>query len=399
MTSRSAIFQRLADGKRHRFVSLAGDDPVRMIKVKAKVGFMGDVSTADVFSLADSAAPDMLMQQDVLLFHRERNGQYLCIEHTMTVHESMADLMGYARSALASLGQAVLRETVYNGRQSIILTGSTLVGFFDGNYSNDDYWTKYRRSCLMRVFGSEKDVRHLRDYLAGLVAADKNPSLQWHFTVRSQKSVQQIAVEPAKPILPEFYPWIGDAYAYFDRFMASDASILVLLGETGTAKTSFIRSLIWHSGLNTMFTYEESLLKTDQFFVDFITNARMGMMVVEDADLFLTSREHDGNKIMSKFLNVSDGLPSIGKKKMIFTANITDIARIDNALLRTGRCFDCLRFRKLTYAEACAAAKAAGITVPREERDHSLADLFSAAKGERSGEMREPVGFVGSKAA
>jgi hypothetical protein len=143
-----------------------------------------------------------------------------------------------------------------------------------------------------------------------------------------------------------------------------------------------------------MFTYEDELLKTDVMFVDFIAG-KSDLLVVEDADLFLRSREHDGNRTMAKFLNISNGLASNGqRKKIIFTANLTDSSQIDSALLRAGRCFDCLMFRRLTLEEACAAAAVAGLPPPTRLPDYTLAELFAEAVGESSHDATPRIGFV-----
>ena len=181
---------------------------------------------------------------------------------------------------------------------------------------------------------------------------------------------------------------------YFRRYLASQMTILVLLGEAGTAKTSFIRSMIWRHSLNTMFTYDEGLLTSDAMFAEFIVGD-MNLLIIEDADVFLKSRQHDGNRVMSKFLNIGDGLASNHRKKIIFTANIVDPAQIDSALIRPGRTFDCLSFRRLTHGEALAAAKVIGTVLPSEQREYSLAELFAIANGEPLiPTPRQKLGFV-----
>jgi hypothetical protein len=112
-----------------------------------------------------------------------------------------------------------------------------------------------------------------------------------------------------------------------------------------------------------------------------MTNDEEELLVIEDADLFLTNRKRYRNDMMARFLNVSDGLFKTSKvKKLIFTANLTQPQQIDNALLREGRCFDCVVFRALSYHEAVHATESAGIAPPKEARDYTLAQLFAAKK-------------------
>jgi len=113
-------------------------------------------------------------------------------------------------------------------------------------------------------------------------------------------------------------------------------------------------------------------------------------MIIEDADTILSSREDDGNKLMSRFLNVSDGLIKLPNKKLVFTTNISDFTKVDPALLRPGRCFGVLHTRLLNLNEAQAAARVANLPIPTEKKEYSLAELFNQGQG---GQVRR-IGFV-----
>lgn len=247
-----------------------------------------------------------------------------------------------------------------------------------------DMWVVAPRSLTIAGYGSEGDIRTGREVLAAMLDAldQRVPSIRWHYKSGGFSDTRAIPFEKPKPAHDEFYPWIKEGLAaYVDRFAASDDTVLVVLGEPGTGKTSFIRQLIWRTGWNCAVTYDEQLLRADSLFVDYMTNDEEELLVIEDADLFLTSRERDGNDMMARFLNVSDGLFKTNKvKKLVFTANLSQPQQIDNALLREGRCFDCVVFRPLSYIEAVRASEKAGIAPPKEARDYTLAQLFAAKR-------------------
>ena len=143
-------------------------------------------------------------------------------------------------------------------------------------------------------------------------------------------------MEKPKPKFDEFYPFIEEGVdAYQARYLADDASLLFLMGPPGTGKTSFIRHMIYKHKLASIITYEEGLLEFDCMFVDFLTGSS-NMLIIEDADTMLQSREGYGNKQISRFLNVSDGLIKFRGKKVVFTTNINDFSTIDQALVRPG---------------------------------------------------------------
>jgi hypothetical protein len=247
-----------------------------------------------------------------------------------------------------------------------------------------DIWVVASRTLSVNGYGSEADIQASRDILSAMLEAldQRLPTIRWHYEKRGSQTTRAIPFEKPKAAYDEFYPWITDGLTgYIDRFAASEDAVLVLLGEPGSGKTSFIRQLIWRTGWNCAVTYDEKLLGSDNLFVDYMTNDDEELLVVEDADLFLTSRERDRNDMMARFLNVSDGLFKTSKvKKLVFTANLTQPQQIDNALLREGRCFDCAVFRALTYPEAVRAAEKAGMAPPKDARDYTLAQLFAAKK-------------------
>jgi hypothetical protein len=119
------------------------------------------------------------------------------------------------------------------------------------------------------------------------------------------------------------------------------------------------------------------LLSSDSTFVDFLTGSSENVFVIEDADTILGSRSREGNKMIARFLNVSDGLIKFPAKKVIFTTNLDDFKKVDEALLRPGRCFGMVKCRALTYDEAAAAAKIAGLKLPAKSRDYTIAELFN----------------------
>ncbi len=187
-----------------------------------------------------------------------------------------------------------------------------------------------------------------------------------------------------------FYPALragGGLIPYYDRYLESDSNILVLIGPPGTGKTSFIRGLLSHAGSDAIISYDTGILSDDEIFADFMSETEQ-FMVLEDADTFLASRGKGGNTIMHKFLNVGDGLLSTKGKKIVFSTNLPSIRDIDEALLRPGRCFDILRFDRLSPDDARAIRPEFTGTEPV-----SLAELM-ATDTENGTRKPSRVGFV-----
>jgi len=188
----------------------------------------------------------------------------------------------------------------------------------------------------------------------------------------------------------EFYPDIGDPYKFMDEYLSSPAAVLLLAGPPGTGKTTLLRHMISERNLLAHVIYDEKLMERDTLFQNFLFDKESDIMIIEDADTILLAREHDGNKLMARFLSVSDGLIKLPNKKLVFTTNISDFSKVDQALLRPGRCHAMVHTRPLNLPEAQAAAKVADLPVPSQKGEYTLAELFNSGYRPKT----RQIGFI-----
>lgn len=192
----------------------------------------------------------------------------------------------------------------------------------------------------------------------------------------------------------EMYPFINtdSLEDFYDDYMKSSASILVLIGPPGTGKTTFIRGLLQHTESSAMVTYDPAILAKDYMFAQFLDGDR-NILVLEDADNFLNSRS-EGNDIMHKFLNVGDGLITMKNKKIIFSTNLPSLNSVDPALIRPGRCYDVIKFNLLEYNQAEKLANKLNIPFNEENKNksYSLAEIFH--KQLQGAKIEKKIGFM-----
>jgi DNA polymerase III delta prime subunit len=245
----------------------------------------------------------------------------------------------------------------------------------------------------MDIIGSDGFIMFMKKSIADQYEI-VNANIDWIYSTNGD-SVSIPLTSDRMPV-DEMYPFINrPIQEYYDDYMNSSASILLLFGPPGTGKTTFIRGLLQHSSKSAMVTYDSAILEKDFIFSSFI-EGDSSIFIIEDADLFLKSRQ-EGNTMMHKFLNVGDGLVSTKEKKMIFSTNLPSVRDIDPALVRAGRCYDIVEFRNLTIDEGTKLSKKMNIDSDfGNKKEISLAEIFHPENGKKlsTSTKKSKVGFI-----
>lgn len=257
-------------------------------------------------------------------------------------------------------------------KQNAELYGPDIIVAVSGNFDV--------RSMKIDAYGSPEAIeKYGKIFRKAFKNKAQDIKMSWFYSSGRGFDSTDIPIDSADINMDDsYYPFLeGGVDAYLERYHTSKNAILLLTGEPGTGKTSFIRYYLSAYNLDSIVTYDEQVMQRDDFYINFLTNQKRHVLIVEDADLLLAARDDGENKIMSKFLNVSDGLVKALNKKIIFSTNITQLSKIDSAITRPGRCFDVVEFRKLTKNEANAICEKEDLPLLEENRDYTLADIFN----------------------
>lgn len=173
-----------------------------------------------------------------------------------------------------------------------------------------------------------------------------------------------------------------------------ESGIILFHGEPGTGKTTYIKNLICRfKDKDFIFIQNDfvrDLLKPS--FVSFLLQNKNSVLVIEDAERVVVSRDHSSNaSVVSTILQLTDGLFSdFLNIKIICTFN-TDIDRIDKALLRKGRMIAKYNFEPLSPEKTAVLAKRLGHE--NVTGSLTLADIFGYDKRDFKDDDKKAIGF------
>jgi ATP-dependent 26S proteasome regulatory subunit len=134
----------------------------------------------------------------------------------------------------------------------------------------------------------------------------------------------------------------------------NDKGIILLHGDPGTGKTSYIKYLTKLIKDKVILFIPPSMAEmlSEPSFIPFLMDHRNSILIIEDAERVISDREGNGSPAgVSNILNLTDGiLGDCLNIQVIATFNMKK-EKIDQALLRKGRLIAEHKFEKLSVEE------------------------------------------------
>ena len=170
------------------------------------------------------------------------------------------------------------------------------------------------------------------------------------------------------------------------RLQSQANGLVVLRGDPGTGKSSFLRHLIARLAKS----HRAYLVPTSHF--GMLTSPDMprfwarqnyqskfqNLIILEDAEGLLGRRDGSNDAQVSNVLNLADGILGDSLRVQLVATVNAQLDQLDPAVTRRGRLLGHREFRRLSRWEAERLATAKGLTLPHGT-DFSLAEVYRGA--------------------
>lgn len=210
-----------------------------------------------------------------------------------------------------------------------------------------------------------------------------------YYTITS--NIKNTDIDIAENYNDDFLPVHDDILKFLET---RESGLIMLYGSAGTGKTHYIRYLCSKYPKDYVIVPTSLITRIgDPEFTSFMLDHTDSVFILEDCEQVLVDRKVNMfNGAISNILNMSDGLLSdVMNLKFICTFN-ADLAEIDPALLRKGRCYAKYEFDKLSEDKVKILNEKYNLNI-EEIKPMTLAELYHSDNPNYIPAKNKKIGF------
>lgn len=174
----------------------------------------------------------------------------------------------------------------------------------------------------------------------------------------------------------------------------SRSGLHLLYGKPGTGKSTYIRYLCGQVKKEIVFLPGQMAQNLDNIAMTrYLMNNPNCILVIEDAEELIVSRERERNSNLAMILNITDGILGESLGIQIIATFNTDVQNIDPALKRKGRLKSAYEFKALPAEKANLLLQEKNLEYVANE-EMTLAEIYNISEEEQyKSPVRKAVGF------
>ncbi len=256
--------------------------------------------------------------------------------------------------------------------------------------------------CILYTGKSEAEAERIEKQMRKFIISGKN-TRSINLLTDGQFGLDLLPIKCKKPKLDLDLNYNDDLKDVHNHLLTSmnkkgKSGLVLLHGIPGTGKPTYIRYLI-HSIKKKKVIFLPPKLASNldsPAMTKLLVENPNSIIIIEDAEELIASREGKSDSSISMLLNLTDGMLGESLGVQVLCTFNTNVSNIDKALLRKGRLIASYEFKELQEAKAKILFEKIGMMPPVPMTNVTLADIYNVTEtgSEYTNSHKVQIGFV-----